>query len=247
MSDPIHIISLGAGVQSSTMALMAAAGEITPMPVAAVFADTGDEPDEVYVWLAKLEKMLPFPTHRVMSHHGTLLANMFKGDHSQIPAYRPGQIGKRQCTEHWKRRPIRREMKRIANGSPVVQWIGISVDEISRAKDSDVQWIVNRHPLLEARMHRRNCVGWLRRRGLRAPKSACFYCPYHTDAQWRGFKSDGQSATWRRIIAIDKLLNARGEFLHSSCKHIADVDFSTEEERGQLNMFNNECEGMCGV
>jgi hypothetical protein len=25
------------------------------------------------------------------------------------------------------------------------------------------------------------------------------------------------------------------------------INFSTEEERGQLNMFNNECEGMCGV
>jgi len=40
VSEPIHIISLGAGVQSSTMSLMAAAGEITPMPTAAVFADT---------------------------------------------------------------------------------------------------------------------------------------------------------------------------------------------------------------
>jgi len=28
----LTVISLGAGVQSSTMALMAAAGEITPMP-----------------------------------------------------------------------------------------------------------------------------------------------------------------------------------------------------------------------
>lgn len=28
----IHVISLGAGVQSSTMALMAAHGEIEPMP-----------------------------------------------------------------------------------------------------------------------------------------------------------------------------------------------------------------------
>jgi hypothetical protein len=36
MSEPIHIISLGAGVQSSAMALMAARGEITPMPKAAV-------------------------------------------------------------------------------------------------------------------------------------------------------------------------------------------------------------------
>ena len=41
--SPIHIISLGAGVQSSTMALMAACGEITPMPQCAIFADTQAE------------------------------------------------------------------------------------------------------------------------------------------------------------------------------------------------------------
>ena len=65
MSEPIHIISLGAGVQSSTMALMAACGEITPMPVAAIFADTQNEPKSVYVWLDWLEKQLPFPVNLV--------------------------------------------------------------------------------------------------------------------------------------------------------------------------------------
>lgn len=44
---PFHGISLGAGVQSSTMALMAAHGELTPMPDAAIFADTQDEPAKV--------------------------------------------------------------------------------------------------------------------------------------------------------------------------------------------------------
>lgn len=56
--EPIHILSLGAGVQSSTLALMAAAGEVTPMPVAAVFADTGDEPTSVYRWLDWLTTQL---------------------------------------------------------------------------------------------------------------------------------------------------------------------------------------------
>lgn len=36
----MNIISLGAGVQSSTMALMEKHGEITPMPDCAIFADT---------------------------------------------------------------------------------------------------------------------------------------------------------------------------------------------------------------
>jgi len=63
--EPIHIISLGAGVQSSTMALMAAAGEIGPMPVAAIFADTQGEPQEVYDYLEYLKPLLPFPVHVV--------------------------------------------------------------------------------------------------------------------------------------------------------------------------------------
>jgi hypothetical protein len=60
-----HIISLGAGVQSSTMALMAAAGEILPMPDCAIFADTHAEPRAVYDWLDWLTKQLPFPVIRV--------------------------------------------------------------------------------------------------------------------------------------------------------------------------------------
>ncbi|MBF9664240.1 hypothetical protein IAI33_11380, partial [Streptococcus pseudopneumoniae] len=47
----LTILSLGAGVQSSTLALMAAAGEITPMPDIAIFADTGWESAVVYKWL----------------------------------------------------------------------------------------------------------------------------------------------------------------------------------------------------
>ena len=65
MSKVFNIISLGAGVQSSTMALMAAHGEITPMPDCAIFADTQWEPAAVYKHLEKLERALPFPVYRV--------------------------------------------------------------------------------------------------------------------------------------------------------------------------------------
>lgn len=61
----LRIISLGAGVQSTTVALLAARGDVAPMPDAAIFADTGWEPKAVYAHLAWLEKQLPFPVHRV--------------------------------------------------------------------------------------------------------------------------------------------------------------------------------------
>lgn len=233
MSEPIHIISLGAGVQSSTMALMAAEGLISPMPAFAVFADTGDEPQEVYEWMESLRSMLPFRVE--IAHRGApddkLSDNLFQWDHSQIPAFQinaktgaPGK-GKRQCTKHWKIVPVTRKIrevtgtfrKRLPNGF-VELWQGISLDEVSRAKDSREPWIRHRFPLLEARMTRHECEMWLTQRNLKVPKSACVYCPYRTSAQWR--KSKGKASEWALITKIDSQLNARGEFLHPSCKPI---------------------------
>jgi len=67
--SPIRLrtISLGAGVQFTTMALLAAHGEIRPMPDCAIFADTGWEPKAVYEHPARLmsPNVLPFPVHIV--------------------------------------------------------------------------------------------------------------------------------------------------------------------------------------
>ena len=60
----LRVLSLGAGVQSTTMALMCAAGEIAP-PDCAIFADTHWEPKSVYEHLVWLEAILPFKVHRV--------------------------------------------------------------------------------------------------------------------------------------------------------------------------------------
>ena len=45
----LRILSLGAGVQSSTLLMKIYNGEIAPVD-AAIFADTGNEPKEVYDW-----------------------------------------------------------------------------------------------------------------------------------------------------------------------------------------------------
>ena len=55
----MKIISLGAGVQSTTLALLAHHKEIEP-PDYAVFADTGWEPEAVYKHLDWLEVILIF-------------------------------------------------------------------------------------------------------------------------------------------------------------------------------------------
>jgi hypothetical protein len=37
------------------------------------------------------------------------------------------------------------------------------------------------------------------------------------------------------------------EYMHAARIPLDEVDLSTPEERGQSNLFENECEGMCGV
>ena len=151
--EPIHIISLGAGVQSSTMALMAAHGEITPMPAAAIFADTQAEPASVYTWLDWLEKQLPFPVYRVT--RGRLAAKAVEihqskktgalYTNSNVPVFirMPGteKEGKqsRQCTQDFKVVPVQRKIREMIGrkrSARAVMWIGISRDEAHRMKPS---------------------------------------------------------------------------------------------------------------
>lgn len=273
MSDPIHIISLGAGVQSSTMALMAAAGEITPMPVAAIFADTQGEPASVYKWLDWLEKQLPFPVHycgrkesleeRCLSpYENTKNERTFMS----IPAYVKNDDGSvsmipRQCTRDFKIDPITKEVnavRRLAeqHGTKAFLWIGISIDEIYRAKaHRNSPRIENRFPLFDKKMSRADCLGWMRKNDYpEPPRSACVFCPYHNDTEWIRLKKEEPEEFERAAnfesqfqVAVIGTKLAGVPFLHRSCKPLREVDLSTEEERGQINLFNNECEGMCGV
>jgi hypothetical protein len=50
----LRILSLGAGVQSSALALMIEQGELPPID-AAIFADVKGEPKKVYEWLEYLK------------------------------------------------------------------------------------------------------------------------------------------------------------------------------------------------
>ena len=261
----LTVLSLGAGVQSTTMALMAAQGEITPMPDCAIFADTQDEPEPVMNHLRWLmsPNVLPFSVHIVTN--GRLSERLFAGDdEARIPFFvKAGGLSKRQCTRNFKLRPIKKKTRELLGKGPresvparsVEAWVGISTDEASRMKPSDVRFISKRYPLIEKNMSRHDCERWLMRRGYPIPpKSACVYCPFHRDSQWRELRND-DAAGWARAVEVDRRLRTpeniarfRGElFAHRSCVPLDQVDLRTAEDMGQLNMFVNECEGMCGV
>ncbi len=53
----LHILNLGAGVQSRTLYLMFLRGDLTPQIDYAIFADTGEEPMPVYRHLEWLQSL----------------------------------------------------------------------------------------------------------------------------------------------------------------------------------------------
>jgi hypothetical protein len=278
MTGPIHILSLGAGVQSSTLALMAAVGEVRPMPTAAIFADTQAEPASVYEWLDWLETKLPFPVHRVtkgsLTHESLRIRQRVKTEgtpwsRSLVPAFIANADGTkgimgRACTTNYKLEPLlrkQRELAGIIKGSRVkevrvISWIGISLDEVYRMKPSRNAWAQNRWPLIEKEMNRHDCLRWMASHDFPTPpRSACVYCPFHSDNEWRRLR-DEEPEEFKRAVEFEQELQAVKRvsdkmngipFLHASLKPLDQIPFTTDRQRGQGDMFNEECEGMCGV
>lgn len=181
-----------------------------------------------------------------------------------------GQVP-RQCTKEYKTSVIdqwiRRELlnleprARIPSDVKIVQYIGISADEIGRSirireRYAKTPWAEVRFPLLEMGKTREDCVTWLREEyGMTAPRSACVHCPYHDDEEWRRVKES--PVDWELACQVDESLRQVGNvvnrgvihkmYLHRSCVPLRDVDFTAPSRPTiwQRGLFQ-ECEGMCG-
>ena len=244
------------------------------MPDYAIFADTGWEPQQVYDHLEWLEHQLPFPVHRVSA--GDIRADLLAGQNStgqtftSIPVFVRSPNGgssaivKRQCTREYKLSPIEEELKILLGLGyrEIVPpdlfaelWIGISTDEAAfRMKDSRQRWITHRWPLLEGNYAREDCRLWFEERypGRTLPRSACIGCPYHTDQEWSDMR-ESDPKSFADAVFVDHALrnSARAErfdgelFLHKSLRPLDEIVFSRNGH--QLRLFDEECEGMCGV
>jgi hypothetical protein len=256
---------------------MSAKGEIGMMPDAAIFADTQAEPESVYKWLEWLEKELPFPVYRVT--HGSLTDQITTVQKSKtgmllrnsIPVFVDsgnGKVGKvlRDCTSDFKIGPLLKKQKELAGVErgqkeiTVTSWIGISKDEIQRMKESRVRWCQHRWPLIELGMDRRDCKKWMAENGYpEPPRSACSYCPFHSDREWRRLKLEEPEEFWEAVRverAMQKLHCENAElpgalrgvpYLHRSLKPLDEIDFSSDVEKGQMTFWQEECDGVCGV
>jgi hypothetical protein len=108
-----------------------------------------------------------------------------------MPLYTLSPLGgrgmaRRQCTHEYKVRPIKAEIRRLLGhphparvpaGVYAQMAIGISLDELHRARDADVAYMRNTFPLLDLGWRREDCIAYLTDQGLGdTPRSSCVGC-----------------------------------------------------------------------
>ena len=272
--NPTRVLSLGAGVQSSCLALMAERGEYgLPKPDFAIFADTGWEPPAVYDHLDWLKSQLSYEV--VTVNNGNIRDNILEGkmaDGSKflgIPAFLVNSDGSsgilnRQCTTHYKTNPIQNYLRKKLEIPPrrrapmdvqVEMWLGISTDEAMRQKPDREEWVTKRYPLIELGFSRAQLLNWFNENypNRYLPTSSCIGCPYHNDSVWKHLK-ENDPKSFHDAVFIDQALRnvpatrgaIKGEaYLHWSRTPLVEVDFSNVTSYD--NLMLEECEGLCGI
>jgi hypothetical protein len=256
----MRVLSLGWGVQSWTLAAMVALGELPPVDFA-IHADTGYEAEGTYSHAAKWTPWLAERGVKVVTVRGP--RNEVVMTHNvaavMIPAFtvdqatgKRGQV-RRQCTSDWKIQPIRRFVRTLMAPRPrpgsVTMIQGISLDELTRMRTSDVKYITNEYPLVDARITRAGCTHWLESHGLDVPvKSACTFCPYHSIGHWKESKREG-GHNWRQAVAVDKIIRDRRPkhgplFIHPARVPLADaVNIPEDHGARQMALEEAPCDG----
>lgn len=210
-SRPI-IWSFGGGTQSVAIGVLVAQGRL-PTPERVVMADTGREATETWDYLRdvvrpRLGLNVEIATHGLATvdlhtDNGTVLLPMYTPPNGRLPSY---------CSNEWKRRVIARWLRERGYGpqNPVTLWLGISVDELHRAKPSGTEWIEVTWPLLyDVPLRRDECRALVREYGLPdPPRSSCWMCPHRGNTQWRRLR-DHYPEDFAAAIALEASVRER--------------------------------------
>lgn len=253
---------------------------VDSLPDCFIFADTGDEPESVYETVDRTSKDLAsadIPLLIVRKSKSSLSEELKRKVEAGIrgidcpPFYLAtgtpsGGIVSRQCTAAWKVEVLDREKKALAGinlrkkshrelAPAVDAWLGISVDEASRMRTPKESWQRYVYPLVYMGWTRQDCIKYLRDLGISATRSACSYCPFHSDGEWRRIKKEEPKA-WAQAVAFEKWLHNKHDqgvkiagingkpYLHKSKVPLENADFNNQRD---LFGFDNECAGVCGV
>lgn len=258
MTYQLRVLSLGWGVQSWTLAAMMALRELPPVDYA-IHADTTHEMAGTYAHAKKWAPWLEERGVKVVTVKSDRTDVVVEAGVSSvtIPAFTTNVTGgrgqvRRQCTHDWKITPIRRFIRSIVGKTrpgQVESSQGISLDEFHRMRSSDVAYIDNVYPLVDARITRADCIQWLQDHGLDVPpKSACTFCPFHSLNSWKALKRAGGS-DWDKAVEVDAAIRTKRSkhdlFVHPYRRPLPEaIRIPEDEGASQIEMdLEASCDG----
>ena len=250
------------GVQSTALYLMSSLGYIERADYA-IYADLKSEKPTTE---KLVEYLFEWKKHNngipILVKDADIYADIINGVNSDgqsfvtIPAFsESGGMVRRQCTREYKIETVKKKIRELyglkyrQRMKPTELWLGISTDEIQRAKVSQMYNIEYKYPLIDGQIRRSDCKAFLEDRSFHnVPKSSCVFCPYQQNRQFKEIKENFPEQ-WKKIIAVDNAIrdkSKRGEsdklFLHRSLKPIDEVYLQEDQEE----LFMCE-EGFCGI
>lgn len=247
------IWSYGGGTQSVAIAVLVVNGKL-PTPERIVIADTGREASETWEYMHDVVNPLLEKVGRqveIAPHSLSTVGLYGKNGDLLIPAFTSSGKLPTLCSNEWKKRVIQRWLRKQGYGpkKPVRVWLGISVDELLRAKPSGVNWMEYHWPLLMDLPHRRDeCVSLVVNAGLPPPpRSACWMCPHRNNAEWRRLR-DEYPDDWQNALFLEASIQNNDErdgglYLHRQCVDLDDAEIDEDN----LDMFDECDSGFCFV
>ncbi|NDC18730.1 MAG: phosphoadenosine phosphosulfate reductase [Microbacteriaceae bacterium] len=258
-----RFISYGGGVQSTALIVLAVQGRI-PKVDAALFCNTGDDSEHPATLRFVREVMMPYasshglPIHEIQrvtkGKSQTLWDRMMNHERDSlsepIPVYGwKGAPMSRACTVDHKILVLKRWIKQNCVTLPAQTLVGISVDEIERAKLGESDYEIRTYPLLDLGMTRADCAAVIREAGLPVPpKSSCFFCPFHSLLTWSELRRDEpelfEKAAQLEDVLIQRRLNRNQPPVHLTRKQLPlreaipiaqDSLFHSDEMEGQCD------------
>lgn len=246
----VQVLSYGGGTQSTAIAVLIYQKKL-PKPDIVVMSDTTRESSVVMPYFK--EHVVPLLDDMsidwvVPSADEYSDTNVFIGGNSLPPFFsergqklRPALS--RQpgfCSGKWKTDVIRRYLNSRFGEAKYEQWMGITVDEIRRAKTPIGKW-QKLYPLLALRLNRQECIKLVEDFGLPSPpRSSCWMCPNHHDSEWRHIKENIPEDFDRAVKFERELRKIDGDlWLNARGLPLDEIDF--DEVGGQGDLFR--CDG----
>lgn len=270
MTEPLRTISYGGGVQSTALVILAATRdpdfeEVMGGRVAnALFANVGDEHPAtlefvrhvVQPWAMERDVYVRELQRRKRDGEiETLMGRLTREGSRSLPIpvrMSNGAPGNRSCTADFKIKVVGKWLKQYGASAdnPAQVAIGISTDEVQRVSNKRIEaYEVPVYPLIELGWDRSRCQALIVETFDRpAPKSSCFFCPFHRPAVWAEMRRDEPDLFWQSV-ELERLLNERRDVLRKDHVYLTrfarPLDEAIGEAQTQLPGFESIGETGC--